>query len=549
MPVGTNLGQSFNQGYGTGTSEFLSTDSTVNVARDIYGQEANWNKLKQSERKQSRDNATKEMNSFDPAKFWQADKNVLMPKYEELRHKANILRSKVDDPFNGYSSDPEVQKFQEEWQQLKGMAAQSLSDKGEFEKYQAKKADKTANTLAEDSVKELDDYFSKPISERWGKPTPGMRVKDPLSNLNGFTTAFVKELGKNEFTEQEIDNIVTDNTKGNVEGINDKLGQFAKQAYDNYTEKDKKAARDIYKTDQNGNVNFVEMGKELFKRRFKSSVKVQDYDLTKHMDELAKRVRDTKLESRNSNGKLFININTGEAGKQTLASAKLLMQDVLASDDNFAREFSATYGNQIKTDDLKDLPEEQATKIALDRAAEFGAKRILDIYKEQSTIEKDPIPSHKTTINNYAAEQGGNMEDFLQRIQYNDNTVSNSAANELLGKNQTLGTEIRSVKIERKDASGKDDPNGQKGLGISYVVGYDQLGKQPVYSYEFIPFTPENESRLASLWQGSPSYGRRKGDTNKGVVRPNTDPIGIKPNSKSSGSGEKKSTDPVEIRK
>ena len=40
MPVGTNLGQSFNQQYSTGTSEILDSSSTVNVARDIYGQEA-----------------------------------------------------------------------------------------------------------------------------------------------------------------------------------------------------------------------------------------------------------------------------------------------------------------------------------------------------------------------------------------------------------------------------------------------------------------------------------------------------------------------------
>ena len=295
-----------------------------------------------------------------------------------------------------------------------------------------------------------------------------------------------------------------------------KLGTMAANTFSNYTKKEKENATALYGTDENGNPNFVEMGKDLYRDNLRSATNVKDYDITKELDNLAKAVGNTTTQNRGKDGTMFLNTNTGDAGAMTYDKAKRVFAAKLDS-PIFAETFNKIYGSQIKTDDLKNKPIDEAKGIALERAIELGAKTIMDFKdaKKEAVARLEP----KITVNNYAAEVGGHMQDFLDRVQYDDSVISNSAANELLGKNQTLGTEIRSVKIESKDASGKNDPKGQKGIGISYISGKDDNNK-PLYEYKFIPFDAEHESELASLWQGSASYGRRKGDENKGVVRP-----------------------------
>lgn len=424
MPVsGTDLGTVFNQGYGTGTSEILDSSAMVNVARDLYGQENQWNKLAQQEKKATRSQVDKTIAT--PVDFWQRDKSVLMPKYNELLDKAARFRSKVDDPFTGYSNDPEVQQFQKDWREFKGMASQSALERTEFEKYQNKLFDKNSNSLADDSKKELENYYGKPITDRYGKVPPSMRVKDPHANIYSFASDLVKASEKKEYTTDDIDNLVNlqgDPTK-NPEGAA-QVANYAQQAYANYTPEMRKAAEEKYGTDPQGNFNYAAMGKDILRDSLQSVANIQNFDVSKELYDIAKQSADFTDKRRGSDGTLFLDKNTGAVAGETKASIRRQLDLKLKSNNGFAKAFRGFYEPMIKTDDLKGMSPEQAAKEKYNRALEMATGDAYNTKDRSSQAVARMSP--RITINT-GDKNKNNMsnvfEEFMNDTLNNDNNA------------------------------------------------------------------------------------------------------------------------------
>ena len=421
MPVsGTDLGTVFNQGYGTGSSELLDSGAMVNVARDLYNQENQWNKLAQQEKRQVDRDVNKIMSS--PMDSWTHDQSELVPEFNTLLEKAAKYKSKVSNPFTGFSNDPEVQQFQQDWRNLQNKAGQSVLDRTEFSKYQSRLAETNAKNFDPKSVKEVADYYALPISKRVGKTPPSLRLKDPTSNFWSLASQTAKESEKKEFTDFEIDDLIDKQINGDNE-LKTKIGSMAQEAFSNYSKKDKENAIALYGEDEKGNPNYVEMGRSLYKDNLKGATNVKDYDITKEFEELAKRVGNTTTRTRATDGTMFLDTNTGEAAKLTYEKAKQIFAAKLNS-PLFAQTFNDLYGSEIKTDDLKNMPIEEAKKIAKERAIELGAKRIFD-YKD---TKKEAVARLSTNITVNTGDKNKNsmsnvFEEFMSDTLNNDNNA------------------------------------------------------------------------------------------------------------------------------
>ena len=189
MPVsGTNIGQTFNQPYGTGTSEILDTSPLVNAERDIWAQENAYNKQTHKDMMQARNTAHKEV--MTPTQYWQRDMDEILPEQQGLLDRWAKLMTRVNNPLEP-STDPEISKFQDDWFNFKAKAAQSQNDKLEYSKYQDDLRTKGASSFDEDSKKEVENYYKLPLKDRAGKVPPSMRLKNPNEDMFNYASGSV----------------------------------------------------------------------------------------------------------------------------------------------------------------------------------------------------------------------------------------------------------------------------------------------------------------------------------------------------------------------
>jgi len=500
MPTsGTNLGQTFNQQYGTGTSEIFDTSSMVNVARDLYNSENQWNKMYAAERRKKTEAVDKKIATLPD--WWQRDKDVLMPEYNDLLEKAAKYRSRMDDPFTGYSNDPEIQAFQKQWRDFEGKAAQSVLERGEFEKYQARLFDKNSNALDEESKKRLDEYYAKPISERWGKVAPQMRVKDPSESAYNLASDAISKSKIQEWQPEQLDDLANTYAQDNEGSI--KLAKSGKVIFDNLSPELQKAALQKYGKDIDGNINYTKIGQSAFRNSLDLVANQgKPIDFQKELFEVSKVVGDKTDIQRNSDGSKVAVKNSGAVESEVKSNIKNQLQLTLTTNKKFQKAFWDYYENII--DPQGKLGEKELNEKVYQKAID-------DIYRMKD-MSKTVFEPNKTTIvnNNGEKESKGGTNEWLNDLFSGDVNVQKQAVKSLIGSNKSLGAAIDNATIKSKK-----DANGNEVWGVEITYTSNDPDPDPnkrgmrMQRTEFIEGTAENNSRLLDLIEGATSAQKK----------------------------------------
>ncbi|MGL4333955.1 MAG: hypothetical protein ACRCSC_02705 [Lactococcus garvieae] len=348
----------------------------------------------------------------------------------------------------------------------------------------------------------LDDWLSGKVSK------VKLRQKNPYESEQSVWSDKTFMDIQNERQQRGID-LVDDEAlplliKDRVSNPDAKL--FYESKYDTLSDKDKKALTDrVVKENAVSPIKVTEI--ELMARDFLTSTLPRTpFDKSKVASEIAKRVADDIVEVENG----MTTIKTKNTSKRFDENVTTKTISSLSSESPDAKRARRAYGISI-TDIANRTP--LAIKAIEDMKKEVKSSIDTGYSKKDDELQKWQIEKAKGEA---LTGMGGQMQDWIDRVQTVGQTVvSDNAANELIGKNLTLGTEIKEVKVQQGDA--RVAQNGW--IDIKYVDYNDKSTGKPILKNKRIPFDAEHETELANLWQGSASYGRRKGDINTGIVR------------------------------
>jgi hypothetical protein len=525
--VGNNQGQVYNGTEGQGVAEYLSMPLTA--AANAKVSELNFNLKSQKKKEGEADNDAyfTAMNNVKAEGFY-VDKQELAEKYNALANEgAEIMRGGVINPLR--SADPKSIEFQKKLQALDQDIFTSKNAEKQYDIYRNQLATGDRSQWDNKSLDESEAYYRLPLSQRAGKMPPKLLKANPYANTTQVITKRWDEYAKSvkeqggELTEDLIPKFVDNLTS--PENMQAGLAQYSKEVFDAMSDVEKTKLKTQYGTDVNGQLDATKVTRAIAKNIVENQLfPQQSIDPIAFYDKLAKSVGDETITIDNATGtnkNTFV--NTGEAAQKLMTKLEAEATIALKSNPRQMEAQAKIFGIENKGD--KDTYERQVIKKAAQQAF---------LRKDQKRIN-DRSKATSTTINNNTGSGGTNSDgfpDWLDRVKSSDATISNSAVNELIAQNKSLGHEIKQAQVQMKE--------GKRGLGISYVDQNDEDPKKREYKYEFIPYSAEFETRLYNLFQGSPSYEKKKGDRNAGVVPLPKDPL---------GANKTTSADPLNINK